>query len=200
MFRVRAVESPANAEGVRTIWHRGPRGAELVTDIDATGRVLRQRLTILDDVLLWRREQGLSLAVEPAGAGALRLGTGAAAHEVAATGATATGVPGTGATANATAASSSPTGAAPSEAPLDAGRLSRAAASLGFYTGPDRFLAHLRDQVLAAHPPPMAVARPGTPPGTPRERPRSAGARWVLALGVALALATLILALLRSTS
>jgi hypothetical protein len=182
MFRVRAVESPANAEGVRTIWHRGPRGAELITDIDATGRVLRQRLTILDDVLLWRRDQGLSTTLGPSAAGAA-----------------ATPVAEFGARAAAAGADSRAMGAgsvnAPIELPLDGERLTRAAASLGFYTGQDRFLAHLRDQVLAVHPPSL----PGASRAPARVPPRGTRAGWVIALGLLLALASLALALLRST-
>ncbi|MBL8922464.1 MAG: hypothetical protein JNJ54_26675 [Myxococcaceae bacterium] len=53
MFRTRAVESPPDEHGTRTIWHRGPKGAELVTDIDESGRVTRQELALFDDVLVW---------------------------------------------------------------------------------------------------------------------------------------------------
>ena len=53
MFRIRAVESPPDDRGTRTIWHRGLKGAELVTDVDGTGRVTRQQLSLFDDVVVW---------------------------------------------------------------------------------------------------------------------------------------------------
>lgn len=53
MFRIRAVESPPDEHGTRTIWHRGLKGAELVTDVDASGRVTRQELVLFDDVIVW---------------------------------------------------------------------------------------------------------------------------------------------------
>lgn len=53
MFRIRAVESPPDEQGVRTIWHRGLKGAELVSDVDASGRVTRQELLLFEDVLVW---------------------------------------------------------------------------------------------------------------------------------------------------
>jgi hypothetical protein len=61
MFRIRAVESPADANGLRTIWHRGMRGAELVTEIDAAGKVKSQQLTLLDEQVRWDRGPGFSL-------------------------------------------------------------------------------------------------------------------------------------------
>lgn len=53
MFRIRAVESPPDEQGVRTIWHRGLKGAELVSDVDGAGRVTRQELLLFEDVLVW---------------------------------------------------------------------------------------------------------------------------------------------------
>jgi hypothetical protein len=53
MFRIRAVESPPNASGVRTVWHRGLKGAELVSRLDATGHVVRQELWIFLEVASW---------------------------------------------------------------------------------------------------------------------------------------------------
>jgi hypothetical protein len=68
MFRIRAVESPPDANGTRTIWHRGTRGAELVTQVDAAGRVARQDFTLFDELLQWERETGFrSAAVEVGG-------------------------------------------------------------------------------------------------------------------------------------
>ncbi|MCU0701344.1 MAG: hypothetical protein MUC96_32955 [Myxococcaceae bacterium] len=53
LYRVRAVESPPADSGVRTVWHRGRRGAELVSDLDAEGRVTRQELWLHDEVVVW---------------------------------------------------------------------------------------------------------------------------------------------------
>lgn len=53
MFRIRAVESPPDEHGSRTIWHRGLKGAELVSDVDSSGRVTRQELVLFDDVIVW---------------------------------------------------------------------------------------------------------------------------------------------------
>lgn len=53
MFRIRAVESPPDERGNRTIWHRGLKGAELVSDVDSSGRVTRQELVLFDDVIVW---------------------------------------------------------------------------------------------------------------------------------------------------
>jgi hypothetical protein len=59
MFRIRAVESPPDEEGARTIWHRGAKGADLVTYVDAAGRVSRQELFLFNDYFLWERALGV---------------------------------------------------------------------------------------------------------------------------------------------
>jgi hypothetical protein len=59
MFRVRAVESPPDEQGARTIWHRGLKGADLVTWVDAFGRVTRQELYLFDDCLVWEKTSGV---------------------------------------------------------------------------------------------------------------------------------------------
>lgn len=59
MFRVRAVESPPDDQGARTIWHRGLKGADLVTWVDAFGRVTRQELYLFDDCLIWEKTSGV---------------------------------------------------------------------------------------------------------------------------------------------
>lgn len=58
MFRIRAVESPPDAGGLRKVWHRGARHAELVSEIDATGRVARHEFSLFDDVVIWERDRG----------------------------------------------------------------------------------------------------------------------------------------------
>ena len=59
MFRVRAVESPPDEHGARTIWHRGSKGADLITWVDAFGRVTRQELYLFDDCLVWEKASGV---------------------------------------------------------------------------------------------------------------------------------------------
>ena len=59
LFRVRAVESPPDEQGARTIWHRGHKGADLVTWVDAFGRVTRQELYLFDDCLVWEKASGV---------------------------------------------------------------------------------------------------------------------------------------------
>ncbi len=59
MLRVRAVESPADDAGLRTIWHRGARGADLVTWVDTLGKVARQELYLFADCFVWEKGVGL---------------------------------------------------------------------------------------------------------------------------------------------
>jgi hypothetical protein len=59
MFRVRAVESPPDEHGARTIWHRGSKGADLLTWVDAFGRVTRQELYLFEDCLIWEKATGV---------------------------------------------------------------------------------------------------------------------------------------------
>lgn len=63
MYRIRAVESPPDAQGRRTIWHRGAKGAELVSEVDEEGRVVRHELTLFDDHLRWERDKGFEATV-----------------------------------------------------------------------------------------------------------------------------------------
>ncbi|MBL8911059.1 MAG: hypothetical protein JNM17_10240 [Archangium sp.] len=58
MFRIRAVESPPDASGLKKVWHRGARHAELISEIDTTGRVARHEFSLFDDVLVWERGRG----------------------------------------------------------------------------------------------------------------------------------------------
>lgn len=60
MFRIRAVESPPSAQGLRTVWHRGAKNAELVSELDAHGRVARHELSLFGEVLVWERGRGFS--------------------------------------------------------------------------------------------------------------------------------------------
>lgn len=60
MCRVRASESPPGADGLKSVWHQGGEGADLISTVDAQGRVVRQELTLFEDHLLWRAEIGIS--------------------------------------------------------------------------------------------------------------------------------------------
>lgn len=63
MFRIRAVESPANEKGLRTVWHRGTKDAELVSELDLDGHVVRHEFTLFGDVVIWERGHGLSTGI-----------------------------------------------------------------------------------------------------------------------------------------
>ena len=52
------MESPPDASGLRKVWHRGARDAELVSEIDETGRVARHEFSLFDDVVVWERGRG----------------------------------------------------------------------------------------------------------------------------------------------
>ncbi len=62
MYRIRATESPPDAQGQRTVWHRGARGAELISWVDATGRLTKQDFFLFEDVFRWERGTGLRTA------------------------------------------------------------------------------------------------------------------------------------------
>jgi hypothetical protein len=63
MFRIRAVESPPDSGGLRKVWHRGARHAELVSEIDEAGRVARHEFSLFDDVVIWERGRGFVTGV-----------------------------------------------------------------------------------------------------------------------------------------
>ncbi len=63
MFRIRAVESPPDEQGARTIWHRGAKGADLITYVDRDGKVTRQELFLFEDYFLFDRQAGLRTGV-----------------------------------------------------------------------------------------------------------------------------------------
>ncbi|MBL8953744.1 MAG: hypothetical protein JNK82_23415 [Myxococcaceae bacterium] len=74
MFRIRAVESPPDEQGARTIWHRGAKGADLVTTVDKDGKVARQELYLFEHYFLFDRQGGLRTGVnlEKVGSSAAR--------------------------------------------------------------------------------------------------------------------------------
>ncbi|RKH13710.1 hypothetical protein D7X74_21440 [Corallococcus sp. CA047B] len=59
LYRARAVEGPPGENGLRTVWHLSPQGAELLSLIDNEGRVRRQELTLLDEHCIWASGQGV---------------------------------------------------------------------------------------------------------------------------------------------
>jgi hypothetical protein len=59
LYRARAVEGPLGENGLRTVWHLSPQGAELMSLVDEDGRVRRQELTLLDDHCIWASGQGV---------------------------------------------------------------------------------------------------------------------------------------------
>jgi hypothetical protein len=70
MFRVRAAESAPDAQGIKSVWHQGARGADLLSYVDAKGIVNEQALTLLDEHLLWRSRGGLRSGVVGGAVGA----------------------------------------------------------------------------------------------------------------------------------
>ncbi|QAT82242.1 hypothetical protein EJ065_0635 [Corallococcus coralloides] len=59
LYRARAVEGPLGENGLRTVWHLSPQGAELMSLVDGDGRVRRQELTLLDEHCIWASGQGV---------------------------------------------------------------------------------------------------------------------------------------------
>ena len=57
--RIRAVESAPDEDGIRTVWHQGQKGAELVSWVRADGRLMRQELILLADHFQWSGDVGL---------------------------------------------------------------------------------------------------------------------------------------------
>src|SRR5438132_3198902 len=58
LYRVRAVEKPAAPDGRREIWHKA-KSCELISTVDATGRLEEQEFTLFREVLRWRRDAGM---------------------------------------------------------------------------------------------------------------------------------------------
>ncbi|MFY2563041.1 hypothetical protein ACN469_35935 [Corallococcus terminator] len=59
LSRVHAVEGPPGENGLRTVWHMGMDGAELMSQVDLDGRVRRQELTLLEDHYMWASGEGV---------------------------------------------------------------------------------------------------------------------------------------------
>ncbi len=62
MSRIRAVESPPDDKGERTIWHRAMNGVELISWVQADGTLSSQTLNAWGSSVLWKRGVGLSTA------------------------------------------------------------------------------------------------------------------------------------------
>src|SRR5512140_1115214 len=60
LYRIRAVERPADEEGLREVWHQCALGADLLTCVDAQGHVVRQELTLLEDFFRWTSRDGMA--------------------------------------------------------------------------------------------------------------------------------------------
>ncbi|MBJ6760122.1 hypothetical protein JGU66_05065 [Myxococcaceae bacterium JPH2] len=70
LYGVRAVEGPPGENGLRTVWHLGAAGAELLSLVDRDGRVQRQELTLLEDHCVWASGEGVRTGRVERGEGA----------------------------------------------------------------------------------------------------------------------------------
>ncbi len=59
LYRVRAVEKPPGPDGRREVWHQGNKGGELLSTVDARGRLEEQELVLFKEVFFWSRGAGL---------------------------------------------------------------------------------------------------------------------------------------------
>lgn len=59
LYRIRAVEQPPDADGLRSVWHQCAAGADLLSFVDEKGRVVRQELTLVTDHFRWTSQHGL---------------------------------------------------------------------------------------------------------------------------------------------
>jgi hypothetical protein len=58
LYRVHAVEKPPGVDGTREVWHRASKGSELLSTVDASGRLEDQELVLFKEVLRWQRGRG----------------------------------------------------------------------------------------------------------------------------------------------
>lgn len=63
LFRVRAVETPADTSGEKEVWHQGSKGADLFTVVNRTGHVVRQEFVLFEDYFAWTKQGGLRTGV-----------------------------------------------------------------------------------------------------------------------------------------
>ncbi len=59
LYRVHAVEKPPGVDGTREVWHRASKGAELLSTVEASGRLEDQELVLFKEVLRWQRGRGM---------------------------------------------------------------------------------------------------------------------------------------------
>ena len=78
LYRVRAVEKPPDADGLREVWHHCAQDADLISLVDAEGRVVRQELTLLEDYLRWTSKDGLATGASGRARGSKALKAGEA--------------------------------------------------------------------------------------------------------------------------
>lgn len=60
LYRIRAVEGPPEPDGQKTVWHQCALGAELISQVDAHGHVVRQELTLLGGYYAWSPDRGVA--------------------------------------------------------------------------------------------------------------------------------------------
>jgi hypothetical protein len=58
LSRIRAGEQ-READGGKSVWHQGAKGADLLSYVDSTGRVTEQAFTLLSDHFIWKEKTGL---------------------------------------------------------------------------------------------------------------------------------------------
>lgn len=80
LYRIRAVESSWDGEGLKSVWHQTADGADLLSFVNREGQVVRQELSLLEDYFLWSSEHGLRTGKSASGTG-LRSAAGAG-HDV----------------------------------------------------------------------------------------------------------------------
>ncbi|MHB8874074.1 MAG: hypothetical protein ACYC8T_10345 [Myxococcaceae bacterium] len=78
LYRVRAVEKPPDADGLREVWHHCAQDADLISLVDHQGRVVRQELTLLEDYLCWTSRDGVVTGSSGAARGSKGLTAGEA--------------------------------------------------------------------------------------------------------------------------
>jgi hypothetical protein len=175
LARIRVLEQQ-EADGLRRVWHQGAEGGDLLSWVDPQGRLLRQELTLLDDYFLWTSTQGARTGATTDSGGAA---TARASEMVA------------------------------FDPFVSADRVHRGLAALKLYRGQDRYILHFheileliasgleerREPIVTGPVPPVPM--PSAPP-RPSRPPRRLV--WLVAGGIVLACAALLLILSRAAA
>ncbi len=66
LLRIRAYET-TDGTGLRRVWHQGTDGADLLTWVNADGKVVRQEFTLLEDHFVWTPDGLRTAAVDEVG-------------------------------------------------------------------------------------------------------------------------------------